>query len=486
VHSESGDINASNILDKINNGEHVVEYDQVIIKGDLNLSLLGHHLKQIVQRPNGRLSELNNSSIKITNSIINGKVNLSNTLFLKPIVFAGTNFTETADFSGSQFSGDANFEGSHFKGNANFANTQFSDYGNFLQSNFTKDAIFSYSRFMKNAGFTKSQFGGKANFISSQFGGIAGFAGSQFKGEAIFNNATFDEDARFYNATFSQDAKFYNCNFTGDSSFGRSKFFGNVIFDGSQFSKAALFSGSEFSGDVIFTNSAVMGDADFILSKFAKKANFDQSQFDKIINFHGSKFNEAPSLADIYFNEIYIDWVAISQFNSGFDGKVYLSLIESYKSRGFYSDADNCYYAFRLEQFNHRWITDEPMYLFDLGAWTFYGFGKRPLFALIWSAIFIVLFGAIWIAMGSKKSRNEIDEYSQIRKWPGGVSEAIFFSTTLFLSGTKLFVDPPAIPELPSVSRSIVKKAFIAERLLGALFSVLFFIAVTGMIFRPS
>jgi hypothetical protein len=67
-----------------------------------------------------------------------------------------------------------------------------------------------------------------------------------------------------------------------------------------------------------------------------------------------------------------------------------------------------------------------------------------------------------------------------------GVLDALIFSSTLFLSGTKLFVDPPAIPELQGVSWTTLKIVFIAERLLGALFSILFFLAVTGMIMKST
>jgi hypothetical protein len=32
--------------------------------------------------------------------------------------------------------------------------------------------------------------------------------------------------------------------------------------------------------------------------------------------------------------------------------------------------------------------------------------------------------------------------------WPRNLPDAIIFSATVFLSGTKLFVDPPSIPEI--------------------------------------
>ena len=53
------------------------------------------------------------------------------------------------------------------------------------------------------------------------------------------------------------------------------------------------------------------------------------------------------------------------------------------------------------------------------------------------------------------------------------------FSVTVFLSGTKFFIDHSAIPKIEGHSRSPINKAFVLERLLGALFSILFFIAVS-------
>ena len=135
----------------------------------------------------------------------------------------------------------------------------------------------------------------------------------------------------------------------------------------------------------------------------------------------------------------------------------------------------------------HRDFGNEPlMYLFDGGAWVFYGYGKRPLYPLLWSIIIVALYSGIWISIGSKSSKGEIDEYSSIKRWPRNLSDALIFSATVFLSGTKLFVDPPAIPEISGVSRSFIRKAFTIERLLGALFSVLFFLAVTGMIIKST
>ncbi|MDD1741134.1 MAG: hypothetical protein LUQ51_04050, partial [Methanothrix sp.] len=60
------------------------------------------------------------------------------------------------------------------------------------------------------------------------------------------------------------------------------------------------------------------------------------------------------------------------------------------------------------------------------------------------------------------------------------------YSVTFFLSGTLFFIDPPALPKIEWRSRSMIRKAFILEKGLGALFSALFFIAISGTIVRAS
>jgi len=66
------------------------------------------------------------------------------------------------------------------------------------------------------------------------------------------------------------------------------------------------------------------------------------------------------------------------------------------------------------------------------------------------------------------------------------ITDILGFSVTVFLSGTRFFIDTPALPRIEGRSRSMIKKAFILERLLGALFSILFFIAISGTIVRAS
>jgi len=63
-------------------------------------------------------------------------------------------------------------------------------------------------------------------------------------------------------------------------------------------------------------------------------------------------------------------------------------------------------------------------------------------------------------------------------------TDALLLSATVFLSGARLFVEPPAQPEMQRLSANQAKWAMIVERVLGALFSILFFLAISGTVVR--
>jgi len=62
-----------------------------------------------------------------------------------------------------------------------------------------------------------------------------------------------------------------------------------------------------------------------------------------------------------------------------------------------------------MASFQHRRFWEDPLiYTSDLMAGVFYGYGKRPLYPLIWSIVIVMIFGGIWIAVGSKKTKSEV------------------------------------------------------------------------------
>ena len=171
-------------------------------------------------------------------------------------------------------------------------------------------------------------------------------------------------------------------------------------------------------------------------------------------------------------------------------------------------DYDACYYEYRRLHRDQSWSGKyHAMHPWeewlrkriDLGLDAFYGYGKKPILPLLWSAATILLFGLIWRRAGVDgrrgKSRSGIYERygesgAQSRGDHPGTEElrallgAMLFSATLFLSGTRLFVDPPALPALQGWFAAHAHGFFIAERVLGAFFSILFFLAISGTVVR--
>ena len=88
-----------------------------------------------------------------------------------------------------------------------------------------------------------------------------------------------------------------------------------------------------------------------------------------------------------------------------------------------------------------------------------------------------------WAGSGIKPRRSLKDG----EEWlDGDLTDILGYSATVFISGTRFFIYPPALPRVEGRSRSCIKKAFILERMLGMLFSVLFFVAINRTIVRAS
>jgi uncharacterized protein YjbI with pentapeptide repeats len=333
-----------------------------------------------------------------------------------------------------------------------------------MNSDLNGDAYFMGSAFNGAANFRGSAFNGMANFRDSDFNGDAYFGGSAFNGMANFRGSAFNGTADFMDSDFN-DADFSSVQFDKLVSFDDARFNGSTSFNSSRFKEDALFEGADFNGTLYLT-----------------RAKYDR---------------------------LFISWKNIKEL--GYDDAAYLSLLENFKKLGYLEDYDGCYYGYRRTHREQNWsgkyhaMHPAEEWLrkrIDVGLEAFYGYGKRPIWPLIWSAGTIIFFGAFWRMGGLKRDRNanqrgiferycpqegHVSRKSQRRDWKselGAIADAMIFSATLFLSGTRLFVDPPQMPEMHMWSSSQVKAAFIAERVLGAFFSILFFLAISGTVVR--
>lgn len=472
-------ISANDVRARIVAGQPA-EFDNCIIVGDLNLSALN------IEGP-----------VHFNLTLFLNSANFSSTTFNGPAYFAVSMFNSSAHFRSSEFNGPAglgfstfngpvDFKDSKFNKGVNFLNASFNSVADFTGSKFNVVAYFKGSKFNDNVGFTLSNFNGQANFMGSEFNNYAVFAGSNFYSDAYFDESVFRSDVEFSQSKFDKGVRFWFTNFNS-----------SALFRDSSFNDTAYFEYSTFNGTAVFSDSEFNSSADFSRSHFNRVADFSESKFNKDAYFLGA-YLQRLDLSAADYEKIFIRWDHISSliYDDDFGDTTYQLLIENFKKLGFLSDADNCYYEFRKNQCLHRDLFhDLPMFLLDFSGWVFYGYGKKPLYPLGWSVGFILAFGIFWYIAGMREQKNTIDEYSSVwdqtfdekylkqSLWSRihSILKPILFSATIFLSGTKLFVDPPEVPISSRWSRQF---AFNFERALGAFFFILLFLAIGATIVR--
>ncbi|HII05812.1 MAG TPA: hypothetical protein HA349_00410 [Methanotrichaceae archaeon] len=95
----------------------------------------------------------------------------------------------------------------------------------------------------------------------------------------------------------------------------------------------------------------------------------------------------------------------------------------------------------------------------------------------------MTFFGVFWTVTGIRRSIFEMDSTKRrpdLREDIAKIADPFIFSAKIFLSGTKLFVDPPKYRKPPGWHGSLVKTLFIGERTLGMILFFLFIFAVSA------
>ena len=202
------EVPASEILAKIEKGEPV-EYDNVIIKGDLDIRKL--------DLPKSDNKPIITSQIKITNSWIKGKLNFQNVIIEKQAFFDYTYFGAHSCFLEVQFKKGAIFRKAKFREGAVFNEAKFDFQAVFDEAQFQWSAVFIRTQFNSEALFNQAWFIWDATFNEAQFNAEAHFWGTQFKRHALFDNSSFNKSAYFWKgAYFGGFAQFFETQFNGD------------------------------------------------------------------------------------------------------------------------------------------------------------------------------------------------------------------------------------------------------------------------------
>jgi len=538
------EVPASEVLAKIQNGQPI-EYDDVLITGNLDLSKSDLPTKNAdkmdYQNSNSNGVQIVNkdidlnkyvlcmpedikvvrSSIKMSNSKIMGIMDFSNTLLENTIDFDNIVFNNDVHFQNTEFNGTNpvgyKFKSARFNGSADFSCSMFKSTVFFFSSTFNKDVEFWNSKFSSDAYFLNSDFNQDAefqnskfhrlNFYESKFNNDVHFENSEFMDNAGFSHCIFNKSIYFCNSNFNKNVEFQNTMFNGDAYFGLdmpkelhgitgpfgTRFNGDVNCIDSIFKGSADLSSSRFNGTINFINSMLNG-----------KTTFNNSQFKDAVFFENTTFGEMLSLTGTRYDRLYIRWHDIEDL--AYDDTAYLSLLENFKKLGYLEDYDSCYYDYRKKHISqnlgrgyHGLSFSEELLRRNIDfflEWT-YGYGKKPFYPVVWSIGTILFFGILWGIIEQKRREIILDEYSsswgqvtdenpEKSQWDKIclVLEPFMFSATTFLSGTKLFVDAPEVPEILGLPRSLIKSIFNLERVLGALFFILFILAVSGTVVR--
>lgn len=493
---------AKEIITQAKNGESI-NYNNAVIVGDLKLESVNEN--RSYSRKENRDNKIN-FPIIIINSKILGNIFFGNSTFQKPVDFRNTTFQGQVHFENSCFNDDAMFANSKFDNNANFEGARFHDIAQFDNAYFNKAANFNGCKFLKSAYFCRSKFDDSTKFRSSNFNGDTDFESARFEDDTAFNYANFTGETSFSNVSLKKYSNFAASQFWDTVEFLYANFYNKTTFKDSAFDENANFSGSIFWGMSDFSNVHFRGKSFFDEINFEKNIKFNDAKFDEDVTFNSSKFMDDALFANVSFKKmiylvnakydsIYIKYSEIS--NLFYNEASYLLLIENFNKLGFYEDGDACYYQFRVEQFLRRNPLNNPIgYIIDLGAWTFYGFGKRVDHTLIWSFFVLIISGILFYGVGGIKEsialnvpRHENNLWplqTQCKKVlrqekPISLGECLLCSAIYFTSGAS-----NVISSQPNEFYPTGKSRYIAvlERILGWFFFALFLSTLGNMIIR--
>jgi hypothetical protein len=436
---DTKEVRAEEIIAKIEGGQPV-EYDRVIVVGDLNISRI--HLPE-----NGKRAVA--VPVQIRYSEFQGEVNFEGAGFSEPVNFEGSLFCRNAFFIGAFFGAGASFEGVSFDRDASFQEARFGGDANFNKARFRGDAIFYEDAFSGEARFYQARFNGDSNFNKVKFGEDAYFDGAQFSRVANFGGAQASKDASFFQAEFGWNAIFSDTVFSGTTYFEGAQFRRYASFEGAQFRRYASFGGASFSGD----------------------ANFKGAQFDGDAYFMEAKFDGKLTLNNVRFSSIQIKWDTIND-HLIYNEAIYLSLIKNFETLGYFRDADNCYYRYRQE--NQAREPSIGSKLLDILAWISCGYGVRPVHTFALSLLVTLLFGILfWAAKAIPRSEDGNDK--PIERNIQCFVNSLYFSALAF-------VTPHASVQYRPAGRW--RYVVLIEHILGWLLMALFLVTLGKVMIR--
>ncbi|PVY37153.1 pentapeptide repeat-containing protein [Pontibacter virosus] len=221
-------VNASEIITKINRGEAMTYKDAVIV-GLLDLTRLDNmRLEKKAGSKNSTKEYTSTVKVPLTFvnctfkddvlayynpdnqdiKLLNKKNEVYNTNFDKAVRFENCVFEGYSAFKYSKFKEEVFFAGSNFRHEANFKYSKFSKSADYSNAKFDEEANFKYVAFPEETSFGNASFKREANFKYAKFSGDADFKAADFRGLANFKYTKVANNMNLQRAMFRGDEDF--------------------------------------------------------------------------------------------------------------------------------------------------------------------------------------------------------------------------------------------------------------------------------------
>ena len=446
------EINSSDILKQIENGE-VVYISDSLIKGKLDLS-------------SANLSKTEESGLKIVRS----QITILNSYFEEAADFSNTLFESKIEiYNCSLYRVD--FSKSHFKQDVNFKRSELF-LCNFSEVVYHKKADFRQTDFFESR-FDNSIFRGRTLFDESTLTRPI-FHNVTFTNQSFFNDATFKTFGDFRKSTFSNFTSFHNVNFEdADVEFTDSNFNGLTTFRDAKFGSDAYFTNTTFLNNVDFSKAVFTDNAYFDSATFKKKADFERVEFNEV-NFLNTRF-ENISLTKADFSKMYVEWDNIKD-SLTFDGQLYLKLRENFIKLEKYTDSDDVYYNYRK---NIREDKYSIMWLLDRAVLLICGYGVKPLNSIGTGFIAVLGFAGYYYCKEHEISSSISNLFKKndnfnTNEFCKDCYDAFWFSIGVFIGSDYE----------SSYSKNRYQKAVMLEKIIGSLIFTLFIVTLANVMIR--
>lgn len=339
--------------------------------------------------------------------------------------FAHAQFAGRADFSMMKVDGHTYLNDTVFAGGVAFTLTDISGQVDISRARFTNAqevVMFNGLKVGSIAYLEDAEFAGGANF------GLADIAGLFVARGARFTNA--QEQVTFNAMRIGSHAIFDKATFAGPTNLTALKVSGHASFDETEIARTINFEFAEIASDFWMERAHLTGSdntGQFNGMKIGGTVHFKDTEFRGTVNL-GNMTYQAINIGD---GRDRIESLIAFVNRSRYSAAVYATLEAFFKREGYTESADEVFIAQKTRERHETLHWHSPEYWWNWFSYLFVGYGRKPSYVLVWSALFVCL--GYFIFKLPEKMEVQKEEYSDEEYSP------FWYSLGLFLPFVNLF-----------------------------------------------